>query len=97
VIYCFKHPSGEVHEQSFPIGTAPASIFVDGVECPRDFGSEIKHTNDAACHFAQKYPYVSKRLPKNMPGCPTAKNGHSVVVSARHEREICSRYGYSRE
>lgn len=97
MIYCYRHPDGRIIEESFPIGSAPPVLIFEGVECNRDFGAENKGTNDAECRFDGKYPYVSKRLPKNMPGCPTDKKGFSVVVSKAHERELCARYNYSRE
>lgn len=97
MIFCFAHPDGTIHERVYPIGKAPAEIIIGGVPCPRDYGSENKVFADAAAGFAGKYPYVSRRLPKNLAGCETDKRGHSVVMSKRHEADIMSRHGYSRE
>ena len=43
------------------------------------------------------YPYVSSSLPRNLKGCDTNRLGKPIVTSRRHEREVISRHGYSRD
>jgi len=43
-----------------------------------------------------KYPYTSHALPKNMPGCPTDKDGHPIITSRNHEAEVARRWGLVR-
>lgn len=53
--------------------------------------------NDAKLHFDRMYPYVSYRS-AHFPDCPKdPKTGHTVIVSAAHEREIMAREGLRRE
>lgn len=47
--------------------------------------------------FDNKYPYVSRRLPKNLKGCKTNADGLTIVESKSHEADICARTGYHRE
>ena len=42
-------------------------------------------------------PYVSERLPRNMPGVPCTPDGKPIVTSRQQEREICAKFGYERE
>jgi len=41
MIYEFRHPDGRLVEESFPIGTCPERIIVDGVVCERHFSVPI--------------------------------------------------------
>lgn len=43
-----------------------------------------------------KYPIVSRTLPKNLPGCKTDRYGASVITSRRHEQQIIAKHGYRR-
>lgn len=43
-----------------------------------------------------KYPVISRTLPKNLPGCPTDRYGATVIKSRRHEQQIMGRFGYTR-
>jgi len=44
-----------------------------------------------------KYPYVSRVLPKGLDGGKTDRYGSTVVLSPKHEREICAKHGYVRD
>ena len=68
---------------------------IQGRPVERLFGAGV--FADAKFKADQKYPYVSSRLPKNLEGCPTDKHGKPVILSQRHERDICARHGYGRE
>jgi len=67
-----------------------------GGECGRDFQAEGA-TPSAAVGDWNKYPYVSKRLPKNLEGCQTNKFGQPVIESKSHEREVMAKHRYRRE
>ena len=42
-------------------------------------------------------PYVSSRLPRNMPGHPCTPEGKVIVNTQAQERDIMSQGGYERE
>ena len=46
---------------------------------------------------SSKYPYVSRRLPKNAAGCKTDKAGRPVIQSRKHEDRVLKTLGYDRE
>ncbi len=46
---------------------------------------------------SSKYPYVSRRLPKNAAGCKTDTAGRPVIQSRRHEDTVFKTLGYARE
>jgi len=56
---------------------------------------------NAKSKFDNMYPYESTRLPKEMPNCPHAPNGNTVITDPHHEREIFAGRGngdkYGRE
>lgn len=41
MLFDYRHPDGRVIEESFPIGQAPKTITVDGVECERFYGNQV--------------------------------------------------------
>lgn len=98
--YCYKCPEcdarfevrksmAQVDEQE----ACPTCMVVVGV---RDFQAENAGPSAAVADW-NKYPYVSKRLPKNLEGCSTNDKGQPVIVSKSHEREIAAKHGYRRE
>lgn len=66
-------------------------------EAGRDFGAENSGPATYAIRAGMKYPYVSRRLPKNLAGCQTNHLGQPIIESARHEKEIARQHGYRRE
>ena len=100
MIYCYRCPACNVLSQKdFRMGAAPGNV-----ACPscsaiaeRSWSDEGPKINADYQSAANKYPYVSHRLPRNMPGAPHDSSGKPVVLSQRHEREIAARQGLRRE
>lgn len=40
--------------------------------------------------FDKMYPYVSSRLPRNIPGVPCTRSGKPIILSKSHEREVAA-------
>lgn len=106
MIYCYRCAACDArHELDLPIGTAPDTLAVDGVpsccagrkDLVRDYRAEHKVLATGKLANDAKYPYVSRRLPKRLPGCQTDSKGLSVVQNKAHEREICARHEYHRD
>lgn len=96
--YCYKCACGNRWDVRKPMSQS-------GVEekCPeclvvgdRDYQTENAGPSVAVADW-NKYPYVSRRLPKNLEGCSTNGIGQPVIVSKSHEREIGAKHGYRRE
>ena len=98
-MYEFSRESdGKVVEFHFRMADAPSIGSVierDGVKYTRLVSdSQLSSEIDIVTH---KYPYVSRSLPKNLPGCDSNNKGQPIITSRRHEREIMGRYGLERE
>ena len=39
------------------------------------------------------FPYVSTRLPKNLPGCRTTSDGSTIIDTPQHERRVAEQQG----
>ncbi len=83
-------------------------IDADSIPCPEcqsesrsDVPSAGGRASDlgaaAKARFDSMYPYVSRRLPRNMPGCRLNEKGQPVIESRQHERRIMAEHGYIRE
>lgn len=94
--YEFKTESGQIIEVAFAMSDAPA---VGSVYQHPMFGpvTRILSSTQISPNFTTStYPYVSRALPRNLPGCRVDKQGHPIIESRRHERNISSMHGYQR-
>ncbi len=98
-MYEFSRESdGKIVEFHFRMADAPpigSLIERDGERFTRLVSdSQVSAEVEVVTH---KYPYVSRKMPRNLPGCETNKNGQPIISSRRHEREIMNRYGLERD
>ena len=96
--YCYKCPCGKGFEVRKPMSEVRRIEY-----CPtcskvseRDYRAENAGPSVQAGEW-KGYPYVSKRLPKNLEGCSTNDKGQPVIESKTHEAEIKAKHGYRRE
>jgi len=98
VIYDFVNDiTGKTVELHYSMANVPSIgevIEHEGEKLRRKAGCQIDAGIDAKVHG---YPYVSSSLPRNLEGCDTNRQGKPIVTSRRHEREVISRHGYSRD
>ena len=98
MIYEFVNDrTGDAVELSFSMNTVPSIgeiIEHEGEKLRRIAGCQVDAGMEAKVHG---YPYVSSSLPRNLKGCDTNRQGKPIVTSRRHEREVISRHGYSRD
>jgi len=98
VIYDFVNDTtGKTVELHYSMADVPSIgeiIEHEGERLRRIAGCQIDAGIDAKVHG---YPYVSSSLPRNLKGCDTNRQGKPIVTSRRHEREVISRHGYSRD
>jgi len=87
--------NGEILERFYKMGSAPETFDREGYRFRRNWGSIQGVSEQVAT--AQKYPYASNRLPRNMKGCPVTKEGKPIITSQTHEREIMARHNLERE
>ena len=88
--------TGEKVERFYKMGSAPESFWKPGGHKFRRNWSSVQGVS-AQVAAAQKYPYASSRLPRNLKGCPTTKEGKPIISSQTHEREIMARHNLERE
>jgi putative FmdB family regulatory protein len=99
--YEFRCPCGVAQERVISIKAAPP---VGATEpCPRCRRRtlarilSVPHFADAALRISiSGYPYVSRRH-QGLPGCREDANGHPIIDSPSHEREVMARTGLVRE
>lgn len=84
----------ELHYSMADVPSIGEIIEHEGERLRRIAGCQIDAGIDAKVHG---YPYVSSSLPRNLKGCDTNRQGKPIVTSRRHEREVISRHGYSRD
>ena len=84
----------ELHYSMADVPSIGEIIEHEGERLRRIAGCQIDAGIDAKVHG---YPYVSSSLPRNLKGCDTNRQGKPIVKSRRHEREVISRHGYSRD
>ena len=98
-MYDFKRQSdGKVVEIFYSMSTVPSIgkvVTIEGEDYTRLVSAyQVSAEVEPIPH---KYPYVSRSMPKNLPGCETNKKGQPIISSRRHEREIMSRHGLKRD
>ena len=98
-IYAFVDNQGTEVESFFTFDEAPSigdKIDIDGVECTRVASFILDSAGiERKTH---KYPYVSRSLPRNLPGVDNYdKQGRPVIRSQAHERYVASEHGYVKE
>ena len=98
-MYEFKRESdGKIVEVFFNMANAPSIgsvIEEDGEKLTRIVSdSQISAAVEVVTH---QYPYVSRSMPRNVPGCETNKHGQPIISSQRHEREVMDRLGLERD
>ena len=84
----------ELHYSMADVPSIGEIIEHEGERLRRIAGCQIDAGIDAKVHG---YPYLSSSLPRNLKGCDTNRQGKPIVTSRRHEREVISRHGYSRD
>ena len=92
-MYEFQTPDGDVVEKFIPMKDAPdfgEVVDVDGVPCKRI-------ASPSAVSRPTWTPYVSSRLPKNLPGFECTKSGKPIISSQAVERNAASKLGWSRD
>lgn len=94
--YEFRTESGQVIEVVFAMSEVPA---IGGTYDHPMFGpvTRVPSGTQVSTNFTTStYPYVSRALPRNLAGCRTDPQGHPIIESRRHERNVASRHGYVR-
>lgn len=78
------------------------AFIADRPACPKCKSSRVRTFYPAgllspsvqnAINNCNSYPYVSHRLPHNMPGAPADRLGHTVVLNKREEDRLAHLYG----
>ncbi len=97
--YDFKRESdGKIVEMSYTMSKVPSIgevVTVEGENYTRLVSDyQVSAEVETITHG---YPYVSRSMPKNLPGCETNSKGQPIISSRRHEREIMSRHGLKRD
>lgn len=95
-LYPFINESGDVAEFFFSMKDAPSIGTTVEIEDGKWIRIASDFTVDPGSNRYQ-YPYVSSALPRNLPGCKTTKTGKPVIMSRRHERNIASMHGYTKD
>tara|TARA_Y100001937_G_scaffold128765_1_gene207748 strand:- start:3369 stop:3671 length:303 start_codon:yes stop_codon:yes gene_type:complete len=98
-MYEFSRESdGKIVELHYNMADAPpigSVIEQDGERLTRIVSnSQISAAVEVVTH---QYPYVSRSMPRNVPGCETNKHGQPIISSQRHEREVMNRLGLERD
>lgn len=96
--YVFQKDDGEEVELFYPMKDAPAigsQISLDGVTLTRvASSSQVSAAVGVATHG---YPYTSLSMPRWSKGCKHTKDGKPIIQSQRHERQVMSLLGRSRD
>ena len=90
--YEFQMPDGLVVTQFFRMKDVPdvgSMIDIGGVECMR-IASALNTTDVWR-------PYISHRLPRNLPGCACTPEGLPIVRTQAQENSIKSQLGWERQ
>lgn len=60
-------------------------------------GRKIGESANVSPNFCRgHFPYVSRALPRGLPGCTLNDKQQPIVESARHEDELRARFGFYR-
>lgn len=99
MIFCYRCPSCQtLREVEARPGKQPKTVRCGcGARAERSYSDEGSKVSDAYQRSTNQYPYVSRRLPRGLEGCPTNAKGQPVILSQTHEREIMARHGYRRD
>ena len=93
MIYEFEAKDGERIELMMPSGKAPKV----GADIEHE-GKVFKRIASATSSPAKVWrPYVSSRLPRNMPGCECTPEGKPIINTQATERSVGARLGWERE
>ena len=98
-IYAFVTDNGKEVESFFNSSDVPSigdTVEIDGAKCTRvaSFVLDAAGIN----RKTHQYPYVSKALPRNLPGVGNYdKQGRPVIRSQSHERNVAAEHGYVKE
>lgn len=63
----------------------------------RDYQADNISFADAKATADSKYPYVSNRLPRDLPGCNHDSLGKPIIESRAHERDVMAKHNLKRE
>ena len=98
-MYLFSTNDGREVESYFPVDDAPKigdTVEINGVQCTRkpSFVLDSAGIN----RKTHQYPYVSRALPRNMPGVESYdKQGRPVIKSQQHERNVAAQHDMVKE
>lgn len=98
-IYLFVNKGGQEVESFFTADLAPRigdKVEINGAECTRVASFILDSAGiERKTH---KYPYVSRALPRNLPGVENYdKQGRPVIKSQGHERDVAARHNMIKE
>lgn len=98
-IYAFKTASGQEVESYFPADEAPSigsEVEINGALCTRVPSFVLDSAGIS--RKTHQYPYVSRALPRKLPGVGDYDNqGRPVIRSQSHERDVAARHDYVKE
>lgn len=98
-VYLFSTSDGIEVESFFPAEDAPKigdTVDIDGNRCTRipSFVLDAAGIN----RKTHQYPYVSRALPRNMPGVENYdKQGRPIITSQQHERNVAAQHDMVKE
>tara|TARA_R100000808_G_C2154131_1_gene164898 strand:- start:1368 stop:1670 length:303 start_codon:yes stop_codon:yes gene_type:complete len=98
-VYLFKTAEGLEVESFFTANEAPKigdTVEINGMECTRvpSFVLDSAGIN----RKTHQYPYVSRALPRNMPGVENYdKQGRPIIKSQQHERNVAAQHDMIKE
>tara|TARA_R100001594_G_scaffold67913_2_gene102221 strand:+ start:919 stop:1221 length:303 start_codon:yes stop_codon:yes gene_type:complete len=98
-IYLFVNEKGQEVESFFSSDSAPRigdEVEIDGSKCTRVASFILDSAGiERKTH---KYPYVSRALPRNLPGVENYdKQGRPVIKSQSHEKNVAARHNMIKE
>jgi len=100
--YEFRADDGEIVTKFYPAKDAPdlgTPIRVNGKRYVRIMSMPL--VDEAVARKVHGYPYVSRSLPINAPGCEHVRDGPKkgccIIESQRQERNVLAREGYTKD
>jgi hypothetical protein len=100
VIYCYRCSLGHTKEVNKPMSQSHTPETCEKCDrfMERDYQAEGASAATAKlANDIRGYPYVSSRLPRDLPGCKHDSLGKPIIMSKRHEREVMARHNLKRE
>tara|TARA_R100000700_G_C3077513_1_gene84769 strand:+ start:71 stop:373 length:303 start_codon:yes stop_codon:yes gene_type:complete len=98
-VYLFETEDGQRVESFFSSNDVPSigdKIDIDGITCTR-LPSFVLDTAGIA-RKTHQYPYVSRALPRNMPGVGNYdKQGRPIIRSQQHEKNVAAQHDLVKE